>query len=126
MISDAGPGELVAAVGAAAGADDAGPAQLGEDVLQEILRDALAAGQDLALHGHPVGLDRGQLGRRSNRVVSLGCDPHRTSLADPRIADELTTIDHLLYLFDGLSGTSPYGGTQSCAPFAIELPRSRC
>ena len=36
-----GPGELVAAVGAAPGVDDPGPAELGEDVLEEVLRDPL-------------------------------------------------------------------------------------
>ena len=46
-----GPGELVAAVGTAAGAHDPGPAQLGEDVLEEVLRDRLAPGELLALHG---------------------------------------------------------------------------
>src|SRR5258706_16295016 len=38
-------GELVAAFGSAAGAYDPRPAELGEDVLEKILRDRLASGQ---------------------------------------------------------------------------------
>ena len=49
-----GPGELVAAVGAPPGADDPGPAQLGEDVLEEILRDPLRRARYSPLTGLPV------------------------------------------------------------------------
>ena len=44
-----GPGQPVAALGAAAGADDAGVLQLQQDVLEELQRDVLSIGEPLAL-----------------------------------------------------------------------------
>ena len=96
MISLAGPGELVAAVGAAPGADDAGPAQLGEDVLEEVLRDVLALGEVLALHRHAVRLGGGELDRRPHRVVRLGRDPHRSILRGwPGLDESLSALSPL-------------------------------
>ena len=71
-----GPGELVAAVGAAAGADDPGPAELGEDVLEEVLRNPLRPGQELTLDRFARFLGRRELDRRPYRVVRLRRDAH--------------------------------------------------
>ena len=45
VISSAGPREAVAALDAALGAQDAGPAQRGEQLLEELDRDVAAAGE---------------------------------------------------------------------------------
>ena len=75
MISVAGLGEAEAALGAAVAADDPGVAELAEDVLEEVERDALG-GRD------PLGLDRllvgrgGELDRGAHRIVGFGRDSH--------------------------------------------------
>src|SRR5262249_39214905 len=57
------------------GLDDPGPAQLGEDVLEEVLWDVLRrrdlAGAEARTHGR-----RGELDHCPHGVVRLGRDPH--------------------------------------------------
>ena len=64
------PGQPVAALGAAAGADDAVVLELEQDVLEELQGDVLGLGQALALDRALVG--GGQLGGGPHGVVGLG------------------------------------------------------
>ena len=75
VISSAGRGQPVAALGAAAGADEAGVLELEQDVLEELQRDVLRLGEPLALDGALLA-GGGQLGRRPHGVVGLGGNPH--------------------------------------------------
>jgi hypothetical protein len=75
-------GQPVAALGAPLALHDAGVAQLGEDVLQELQRDALRLGDPVALDRPVAG--RGQLDRRPHRVVRLRRHVHALILAEPR------------------------------------------
>ena len=70
-------GQPVAALGAAAGADDAGVLELEQDVLEELQRDVLRLGEPLALDRALAG--GGQLGRRPHGVVGLRGDAHGAS-----------------------------------------------
>ena len=73
------PGEAVAAVGAALARDEAAVAQVGEDVLEELLGDRLGRREPLALdllRGGDGELDRGAEG-----VVDLGGDAHGVIVA---------------------------------------------
>ena len=69
-----GPGQPVAALGAAAGADDAVVLELEQDVLEELQRDVLGLGELLALDRPFAG--RGQLGGGAHGVVGFGGDAH--------------------------------------------------
>jgi len=72
--------EGVAAVEAAVAGDDPGPAQLEQDVLEELPRDALRVGQPLG--GDLLAAARGcQLDERPHRIVHLGRDPHADIVA---------------------------------------------
>ena len=70
-------GQPVAALGAAAGADDAVVLELEQDVLEELQRDVLGLGQALALDRALLG--GGQLGGRPHRVVGLRGNAHGAS-----------------------------------------------
>jgi hypothetical protein len=72
-----GTGEPVAALGAAAGTDDAGVLELEQDVLEELQRNVLGLGEPLALDRPFAG--GSQLGRRSHGVVGLRGDAHGAS-----------------------------------------------
>ena len=63
-------GQPVAALGAAAGADDALVLELEQDVLEELQGDVLGVGEALALDRALLG--GGQLGGCPHRVVGLG------------------------------------------------------
>ena len=82
VISLGRPRQLVAAVGAAPGADDARPSQFGEDVLEEVLRDLLALASCSPFTGTPSGCAAAEFGGRPHRIVGLRRDPHAPSLAD--------------------------------------------
>ena len=73
------PREPVAAVGAALARDEAAVAEVGEDVLEELVRDRLGGGESLALD--LPGRRRGELYRRTEGVVDLGGDAHAVILA---------------------------------------------
>ena len=72
-------GQPVAALGAALAADDARLPQVGEDVLEELLRDVLRRRELRALDGAAAG--GGELGRRADGVVDLGGDAHAGRLS---------------------------------------------
>ena len=71
--------EPVAALGAALARDDPAPAQLEQDVLEEVERDLLGRGEPLALErARSIGIELscGELGGGAQGVVHLGRDPH--------------------------------------------------
>ena len=68
-------GQPVAALGAAAGADDAVVLELEQDVLEELEGDVLGLGEALALDGPLAG--GGKLGGGPHRVVGLRGNSHR-------------------------------------------------
>ena len=67
--------------------DDAGVPQVGEDVLEEVRRDALRLRDAVALDRPVAG--RGELDRGADRVVGLRGDPHASEPVDedPDLAD---------------------------------------
>ena len=73
-----GPGQPVAALGAAAGADDAVVLELEQDVLEELQGDVLGLGEALALD-RPLLAGGGQLGSGPHRVVGLRGNAHGSS-----------------------------------------------
>ena len=79
VTSSAGLGQPVAALGAAAGTDDAVVLQLEQDVLEELQGDVLGLGQALALDGRFLGLGGGKLGSGPHRVVGLRGNSHVSS-----------------------------------------------
>ena len=78
VTSSAGPGQPVAALGAAAGADDAVVLELEQDVLEELQRDVLGLGQALALD-RASSAGGGKLGSGPHRVVGLRGNSHVSS-----------------------------------------------
>src|SRR4051794_15604046 len=66
-------GERVAALDAALGLEDAGPAQDGEELLEELDRDVAPAGQLADRHRAAAG-EAGELDERAQRVGRLGGD----------------------------------------------------
>ena len=107
-----GPGEPVAAVGAAPALDDPGVAQLEQDVLQEAQRDRLAGGQPLALH-RGVALGRGgELHRRPQGVVGLGRDAHA---AEAYAAGAATGSTRTWTIWPSASSSSSASARESCA-----------
>ena len=74
-------GEGVAALHAALGAQDAGAAQDGEELLEELDRDVAAAGE-LADRDRAGAAAAGELGERADRVRRLGRDREHVLNAD--------------------------------------------
>ena len=70
------PVELVPALRATHALDEPGVAQVGQDVLEEPLRDALGGRDRLGAHRRARVLGGGELGGGAHRVVSLGGDLH--------------------------------------------------
>ena len=101
-----GSRELVATLGTAARAHDAGPAELGEDVLEEILRNVLTASQLFALDRAALILERRELHCGPHRVIGFGCDPHGCILSRPRRPIGFGMPLSMAYFFDRLSGES--------------------
>ena len=69
-----GPRQPRAAVGTPVRGDDPGPAEVGEDVVEEVARDGLGLGDAVGLHQLAVG--GGELQHRPHRVVGLGRHLH--------------------------------------------------
>ena len=74
VMSFAGRASLDPPSGAPLGRHDPGPPEIGEDVVEEVPRDLLAACDLVGLHELVAG--RRQLGDRSHGVVGLRGDPH--------------------------------------------------
>lgn len=95
-----GPGQLVAAFDAPAGAHDAGAPELGEDVLQEVLWDLLEPGE-LFPFDRPLvapGRGRSQLDGGADCVVGLGGDPHPGILAPRGGLHSASSIPYFVHL----------------------------
>ena len=80
VMRSAGRASAWPAVGPAVARDDPGAAQLEQDVLQELLRDALGLGQPLG-RDRRAGARRRELDERAHRVVHLRGDPHAVIVA---------------------------------------------
>ena len=91
VIWSAGARQRVPAVGAAVARDDPGAAQLEQDVLEELLRDALGVGEPLSGHRPPAAAGR-QLHQRPHRVVHLRRDPHPAIVAAPLTSARSATL----------------------------------
>ena len=74
------PGQLVAALTAAAAVDQSIGTQIGQDVDQKLRRDALRLGQVVGLDQRAL-VGRGQLDHRPDRVLRLGRHPHAANSA---------------------------------------------
>src|SRR5690606_39275438 len=76
-------GEGVAALDAALGAQDAGAAQDGEKLLEELDRD-VAAARELTDRDRAGATGAGELGKCADRVGRLGCDREHVSMLTRR------------------------------------------
>src|SRR5204863_830711 len=91
--------------GAAPRAHDPRPAQLGEDVLEEVLGYRLPPGELLALHRGALSLGRSELRGGAHRVVRFGRDPHahESRGLTPHRAYSIFSIDIIRFI-DNPSG----------------------
>src|SRR3954447_10033109 len=85
------PVQPVAALGAALAAHETGVAQVAEDVLEELERDALRPGDRVALR-RPVAVGGRELHGGADGVVDLGGDAHRRALF-PTVDAMPTTLE---------------------------------